>query len=525
MKLVNISCKAIRSRIKNRFNMKNVFLTLATMLVILLSLFSCEDNNEISEQITVNDLIVRLIDCNSVEVSGTITNNFNSNIINGGYYIGKYESVDSIINKEILNKKICDTLLINPNQEYWIQSFITTKTGNTIKGEKINFRTFENPFDYKIIYEKYVTLPYEINSLSDNRYYIKDCIFDANDNIIIVGGVASNYAEHPHIIKLDKNGNYLWHHTFTNHPSKWSEYTKVLLTNENYYLTISFDQENILYITKISLDGNLISNTEIEFTDSGAINPGGNCDIRYDKENDLFTLYAKIVKIVDGIDISYRIVKFNSKGTVMENRQVFSNDFFTIKYVQDNGNRYCIGYRQNGLTPIAVIDENMNILRIKELSGGYDIQELAMRGDNILVVAMNYSAMFHEVRFFEIDKNLTEFRELSEQWDISDPYVYDCFIDKNGNVFISGGNSPYWFNLFNEFGALCMISEDNKILYKEQNFGEEFRIPGKITITRHQLIRQMSDNSLLLIGLFNPDYYDGPISKIYLRKFSYKNGT
>lgn len=498
--------------------MKNVFLLLATTLVIFLLLFSCEDNNEKFGQNILNDLTVRSINFNSVEVSGIITDDTNAKVINGGYYIGKYESVDSVVYKKILNKNFCDTLSLNSNQEYWVQSFIKTKNNNIIEGEKIRFRTS----DYKIIFEKYITVSHEYENLSNpaNKYDFLDCIFDADENIVLAGGVG--FPVRPYMIKIDKNGNYLWHNTFTNIPEQWANYSNVFVSKENDYLAICFRPLKSLFITKISSNGVFISNIEIEITEDTGVNPKWNYDIVYDKINDLFTLYCSIPKYYNEsrTDFFFKVVKFNSNGNIIVNKQIESNynmnQFDSRMYIVDNNNRYCVGHLPDFYdgSIITKVDEGMNVLYKKELLG-YDIQQLAIRNNNIFVVATTYD-WTRKFKFFEIDKNLTEFRELSEQWDVNDPYVYDVRVDKRGTTFICGGNSPYDFN---SFGAFCVVSDDNKILHKEQNFGMDSRIG--MSNTYHNFVRQMADSSFLLIGLWNMDSYYGHISKVYLRKFSY----
>lgn len=494
--------------------MKNIYL----ISVILLILSSCERDNENFEQISINNLIIKSITFNSVEVSGIITDNTNAKIVNGGYYLGKYESVDSVVYKEILNKNFCDTLSLSSNQEYWIQSFIETKTGNTIKGEKLKFKSS----DYNIIFEKYITVSHEFENLSNpfNKYDFVDCTLDTDENIVLVGTVGYSPA-HPYMVKIDKNGNYLWHNTFTNFPEQWAGYNKIFVSNTSDYLAIYVTWQS-LYITKISRNGNFIAYYVIETNKDKETTPAYLFDIIYDKDNDLFTLYSAITEYYsdEHIDFSFKIIKFNSNGNVLENKKINTdfgiNQFDGKWYLVDDNTRYCIGHLPNFYSGsiITKVDENMNVLCKKELLG-YNIEQLVIRNNNILVVATTYDWV-RKFKFFEIDKNLTEFRELSEQWDVNDPYVYDVRTDKRGTTFICGGNSPF---LFNSFGALCVISDDNKILYKEQNFGIDSRIG--MSNTYHNFIRQMSDNSFLLIGLWNPDSYDGPISKIYLRKFFY----
>jgi hypothetical protein len=503
--------------------MKKIISTIlvATTLISLLILFSCKENNEDIEftPITVNVLIVNPITFNSVEVSGIIADNTNANVISGGYYLGKHENADSVIYKESLIKNFSDTLSLNSNQEYWVQPFIKTKTDGIIKGEKIRFRTSK----YKIIFEKYVTIHHEYeNSYSDKNYDFVDCILDSDENIVLVGSVASR----PYMVKIDKNGNYLWHNTFSNFPEQWAGYHRVYISNTDDYVAIYVTWQS-LYITKISKDGNFTAYYKIETNNGIEITPGFLYDIHYDDNKDLFTWYSAITEYFsdEHIDFSFKIIKFDSNGRVFDNKKIntpyninhFDGDWYLI-----NNSRYCIGHLPNFYdgSIITKVDENMNILYKKELFG-YNIQRLAMRENNILVVATTYDGIgvTRKFKFFEIDKSLTEFKELSEQWNVSEPFIYDYLTDKEGNTIISGGNG-IWFN---EYGSMCIISSNNRFLYKEQDFGINDRVLGigKWMITRFEFIKKLSDNSILLIGEYNPDFYDGPIDKVYLRKFSY----
>lgn len=501
--------------------MKKMHLIIYMALLSLSILFSCKENNEDFEQLTFNDLTIKTVSFSSIEVSGIVTNNTNSNIIHGGYYLGKHENVESVIYKETLNKKFCDTLSLNSNQEYWIQSFIETKTAGIITGQKIKFKTS----DYKIIFEKYVTVTHEFDNLSypTSTYSFSDCILDNDGNIILAGGMGYNPA-HPFMVKIDKDGNYMWHHTFTDIPQQWARYQKVFISNTNDYWAVYVTWQS-LYITKISKDGDFIAYYTIQTNTEGETTPANLYDIVYNKDDDSFILYSAITEYYsdEHIDFSFKIIRFDSSGNVTEHKKIKTNfgiNKFDGKWYLVNNDRYCVGHLSNFYdgSVITKVDGGMNILCEKELLG-YNVQQLAIRENDILVVATTYDiGAKRKFKFFEIDKNLTEFKELSEQWNISEPFVYDCLTDKKENVLIGGGNG---YNMFNELGAMCIISNNNTFLYKEQDFGIKDLIPGKWTSTRFKFIKELPDNSILLIGEYNPNLYDGPISKVYLRKFSY----
>ena len=492
--------------------MRNYFVIILTFIFT-----SCISKEDIPEKIiyNLNQLKVETLSTKSVNISGSIISGKNDYNLSGGYIFENEKGERKVIVKMNILQEFIDlheNLL--PYTNYSVKTYIVNGV-DTIFGEPVKFRVSQ----YKLLMEKRIPLSHMFANLTypRNTTWFYNCTLDDSDNIIISGYIGYN-PFYPYMIKLDKTGNLIWQQT-PSLPSEFMSFTNHFVKKNNDIVGLS-ESQGVLYIVTISSRGNLLDTKKIVLADKDHY-VNGISIIDYNRESDIFRCKYSHVSFnnnrVDYNDFCVKMIEFNSDGVVSSSKNFEKNIRFTdfgYIYCQSGNDTYIV--TRDSLNIYSRLDKNMKMVWKRRLEKGRYINKIIQRNNNNFLLLTTDFINSSDITVFEFD-SLGVTKGI-ETWNVKSPYINDAMTDRNNNVFVCGANSP---ELFNSYGSSWFFSSNNTFTSKEINYGIESRIPNKITITEFKFIRKLSDGSTLIVGMWNPDFYDGPTSQIYLRQFSY----
>jgi hypothetical protein len=354
---------------------------------------------------------------------------------------------------------------------------------------------------------------------TNNGYDYGEGVVQLSDSSYLVTGSSSSFNDsqaQAFLLKLDKNGEYVWSHNYGGTESDWGR--RVLNWNDSIFYVTGYSNSlgtgsYNAYLVKTDKDGN-------ELLQKHYIQPG------WDKINDaLFTADSMIYMVGETAgttngDNNYYIIKTNHNGDTLWTRNFGSAGEDALQSIQqyDATTFFAVGNHFNADSTfskgaIIKFDANGNILFDKEFgpNGNYYLNDFFIRAGFVHAIGQRIQPITNEIDEYRVKVTLAG----NLQWEASDNSQGASYYDHvmpfgtGGKVFVSSHfNTP--FSVAGSYDASITRFYDNLI------WDAAFVSVGFPGDDNNQEVALTNDESVVVVGFMTMPGMGG--SSLYVYK-------